>query len=731
MDYLIKKYRQLGIPLAGFAATLLVALLYVYQPAWIRTLDHRLYDMVLKKGHATRTSDVVAIVDLDEQSLQQYGQWPWPRYRMALLLEKLKQAGVRSVGMDILFAEPDRSSPYIMRQELKKDLDVTITFSGLPAELDDNDKIFARTLSTGPFVLGFFFDFEGKSSQSGQVTVKDLNPVLLAKDHDVSVHDHLFEAHSLLQPIAQLSAAASATGFINTIRDRDGVLRSTPLIMSHQGKIYANLGFNVLWTALGRPPCIVTYSAKGTEQIRLGNLVVPLDDHGRMWLHYRGPSRTFPYYSAGDILADAIPPATLQDKIILIGTSAVGLHDLRTTPFDSEYPGVEAHATLIDTILTGDFIRVPDWLPGMEFCLTVGAGVLTALLVCWLSAWFILPIIVLFVSVCWYGSMWSFAQYNFFFSPLFPILSTGLNFSLLSFLKFLRSDHEKRFIRKAFSRYVSSTVVDRIVASPELLCLEGEDKEVSILFSDIRGFTSLSEKLPSAHVSSLLKSYLTPMTRIIIQQSGTLDKFIGDAVMAFWNAPVEIDEHRRHAVTAGLAMLEALPGLNAYFRQQYGLSLEIGIGIHAGRANVGNMGSEDLFDYTIIGDNVNLASRLEGLSKFYGVPIIVSDAMAAVNIDGYTIQELDLVTVKGREETVTLFTYRHNETLVLEELARWRKALELYRSCAFQEAMAELDWLLLQQPLVRIYSLYRERCLQFLENPPAVGWSCVYCHDSK
>ncbi len=731
MNYLIKNIYNQKIPLVGFMATLLVAVLYVYDPAWLEALDQKLYDTVLKNGHTTETKNVVAIVDLDEKSLKQYGQWPWPRYRLALLLKKLQQAEVRAVGMDIIFSEPDRSSPNILQQELKEDLDVSVEFSGLPEALKDNDRIFAQTLQDGPFVLGFFLEVDSKVKQDGPIFIKDINPALVTKDQGISLHDYLIPSFAALQPLENLSHAATATGFINTLRDQDGVLRSTPLIMSFKEKIYANLGFSLLWTSLGKPSCIVKYSSEGVESMLLGSTVIPLNKQGHIWLHYRGPNHTFPYYSAGDILAGNISAEALRGKIVLIGTTAKGLHDLRTTPFDSEYPGVEAHATLIDNILTGDFIDVPDWLPGLEFTLTILAGGVTTLLVCWLSAWFILPMILLFIGLCWFGSMWSFAQYHFYFSPLFPILSTGIIFSLLSFLKFLRSDQDKRFIRKAFSRYVSPKVVDSIVASPESLSLEGQDKEVSILFSDIRGFTTLSEKIPSTQLSALLKSYLTPMTRIIIEESGTLDKFIGDAVMAFWNAPVEISEHRYHAVSAGLAMLEALPALNAGFQEQYGLSLNIGIGIHAGRAIVGNMGSEDLFDYTVIGDNVNLASRLEGLTKFYGVPIIISNAMADVHIDGYTLQELDRVTVKGKDEPVSLFTLCKEELLCKGEMDMWNEALYLYRKSSFQDTIVILDSLLEERSTVYIYSLYRDRCQNFMVSHPGDDWDWVYCHDSK
>ena len=360
MNYLLKNIFNQKIPLVGFTVTLLVAVLYVYQPVWLGTLDNKLYDIVLENGHTTETKDVVAIVDLDEKSLKQYGQWPWPRYRLALLLKKLQQAEVRAVGMDIIFSEPDRSSPYILQQELQEDLDVSVEFSGLPEALKDNDRIFAQTLQDGPFVLGFFLDVDSNVEQEGPVFIKDLNPAVVTKDKNISLHDYLTHSFSALQPLENLSHAATATGYINTSRDQDGVLRSTPLIMSFKEKIYANLGFSVLWTSLGKPSCIVKYSSEGVESMRLGSTVIPLNKQGYIWLHYRGPNHTFPYYSAGDILAGNIPAEALRGKIVLVGTTAKGLHDLRTTPFDSEYPGVEAHATLIDNILTGDFISVPD-----------------------------------------------------------------------------------------------------------------------------------------------------------------------------------------------------------------------------------------------------------------------------------------------------------------------------------------------------------------------------------
>ena len=727
----MKNFSTLFVPVSGVGMTLVVVVLYVYQPGWLWTLNHKIYDIVLQQGHTEEISGAVAIVDLDEDSLRRYGQWPWPRYRMALLLENLRQAGVRAVGMDVLFAEADRSSPCVLKHELKKDLDIDLGFSGLPEALSDNDRIFAQTLAKGPFVLGFFFDFEQAGTPEGDAHLQDINPAVVSSDKDLVPEHFLISAPAVLSPLKTLCDAVPATGFINTIRDRDGILRKTPILMSYQDKVYANLGFSVLLTAMGRPQCVVKMSSDGVESIRFGKTVVPLDKHGRFWLHYRGPRQTFPYISAGDILDGTVRSDQLRGKIILIGTSAAGLHDLRTTPFDSEFPGVEAHATLIDTILTGDFITVPDWLPGMELCLTLMAGLVTTILVCWLSAWYILPVILVFVGICLYGSLWSFAQYQFFFSPLFPVLSTGVNFSLLSFLKFLRTDQQKRFLRQAFSKYVSKSVADRIVESPELLSLEGEEKEVSILFSDIRGFTSLSERLTPAQITSLLQSFLTPMTKVIVDNQGTLDKFIGDAVMAFWNAPLDVKDHRKHAVTAGLAMLDALKVLNRTFQADYGLTLKIGIGLHAGTVSVGNMGTEDLFDYTIIGDSVNLTSRLEGLTKYYGVPLVVSDALAEVSIDGYSLQELDKVTVKGKEKPVQLFSYRRNKEIGPDELKKWTEALHLYRNRDFQASLGLIETLVESLSDYYPYTLYAKRCREFLVHPPSENWDSVYSHVSK
>ena len=730
MKDLVKNWRNWLVPSTGIAVTLLFVALHVYPPGWIRSLDSKLYDVAMQRGHSSEITGAVAIVDLDEKSLQQYGQWPWPRYRMALLLQKLREAGVKAVGLDILFAEPDRSSPYILQRDLKKDLDVDMEFSGLPQALHDNDRIFANILKDGPYSLGFFFDFETQSARTDVGYLKDLNPARKG-DNTVRPETFLIRAPAVLPPLDILCESVPATGFVNSIVDDDGVLRSTPLVLLYNDRIYANLGLSVIWIALGREQCILKATDKGIESFRIGKAIIPLDKNGRVSVHFRGPRHTFPYYSASDILEGTVPAENLRDKIILIGSTAAGLYDMYATPLDSHFPGVEVNATLIDNILKGDLIAEPHWLSKWELRLTLAAGLLTTALVCWLSTWHILPVIVIFICAGWYASIWSFATHQFYFSPLFPILATGVNFSLLSFLKFLRTDIQKRFLRRAFSRYVSRSVVDRIVDSPELLALEGEEKEVSILFSDIRGFTNLSEQLTPSQVASLLNNYFTPITKIIVDHNGTLDKFIGDAVMAFWNAPVDIKNHREKAVATGLAMLDALQDMNVTFQKNFGLTVQVGIGLHAGHVSVGNMGSEDLFDYTIIGDNVNLTSRLEALTKFYGVTLIVSKAMADIDVAGYHVQELDTVKVKGKEKPVTLYTFRRQEEFILDELTKWMEALESYKNGEFAQALDQISLLTDYQPGFQLYVLYAERCRKFIAQKPLESWDGVYSHMNK
>jgi len=722
--------RNISLPVVGLLMSLGVGLCYVYQPFFARFLDNKIYDILLRRNHVADTSGVVQIIDIDEKSLEEFGQWPWPRYQVALLLQNLRNAGARAVGLDMIFAEPDRSSPIVLQRGLKNDLGVELSFNGLPGSLEDNDKLLADILSQGPFALGFFFDFEKRHVSSTIAVLKPIELSVVSHSAEQKTLSTLLDPEDVIAPISILSESASATGFINTVKDRDGILRRTPILMKHNDKIYPNLGLATLWTGLGKPSVVIKLNKGGVESLRIGNAVVPLDKNGRFTLHFKGKQRSFTYHSAADVLNNKVRKSDINGKILLVGTSAAGLEDLRTTPLDAYFPGVEAQATLIDNILTGDFIKAPDWVPGLEFIATIIAGLVGVLLVSTAGTRVVFPIISVLVIFCWVASELVFKKYHFFVSPLFPFANLVITFICLTVLKMIYTENEKAHIRQAFSRYVAPSLVERIANDPKSLNLEGEEKEVTILFSDVRGFTSLSEKLSPTEVTLLLNQYLTPVTRIIREGQGTLDKFIGDAVMAFWNAPLDVVHHRQFAVEAGLRIIEKLPELNKEFQVRFGHSIAVGIGIHSGLVRVGNMGSDDLFDYTILGDNVNLTSRLEGLTKFYGVPVIVSEALRDIVLEDYLLQELDTVRVKGKENPVTLFTFRGKTTLGENEIDMWKEGIALYKDGQFRDATNCFETLRSSWPDSILYTLYCNRCIEYLQNPPE-NWTGIFSHVSK
>jgi adenylate cyclase len=726
-----------AVMVTGIAITLLTAGIYVFEPAYLNILDYKLYDAVFQKIYSKNRSDAVAIVDIDEYSLEKFGQWPWPRYRVALLLQKINMAGALAVGADILFAEPDGTSPVVLQRSFKKDLHIDVEFSGMPEGLMDNDRLMASLLQQGPYVLGYSFIFEKKENPKELFLPPDLNPVEIRGPGAKPAYHYLFNTQNLIPPLSMFLEGGTNAGFMNTITDLDGVLRRTPLIISRDQKIYPQLALATLLTAfkgkISDP--VIKITKGGIESIKIGATVIPLQSNGAMLLNYRGPSHTFPYISAGKILEDQISSKELQGKIIFLGTSAAGLKDIRNSPLDQVFPGVEVHATIVDNILTNDMIHRPDWVPGLELVSILLWGLITTLLIGWAGATLTLPVTIFLGVSAWYGSLWAFDHLNIWVSPFFSILVLILNFSTLNMQKFWISEKKKQFFRSAFSKYVSKSVVDQLAENPEKLCLEGEEKEISILFSDIRGFTTLSERLTPSQVTLLLHDYFTPMTRIIINNQGTHDKFIGDAVMCFWNAPLDVVHHENLAIKSALEITGLLPDLNKGFQEKYGVRLEIGIGLHSGLCRVGNMGSDDIFDYTIIGDNVNLASRLESLTKFYGVQLIVSETILKDCSEDILVQELDTVRVKGKNEPVRIFTAYSsldgNRDHLQEEIQAYTKGLNYYKKRFFVEGEQSFSELSAHYPDRKLYSLYQERCAFFIKTPPDETWDGVFTHTSK
>ena len=733
------KKDQLILLAVGIAASALMFVLFANQPQFLRFLDHKLYDQFLIKYHTDNATNIPVLIDIDEKSLAEMGQWPWPRYRVAMLLKLLQAYGAVSVATDIIFVEPDKTSPVVMIKQLKKELKFDVKIEGLPDSLMDNDKLLAQYLKTGPFVLGFDFLTTALNKEDGVVKnttdcfIKPAKVAVLSVPGAPSPHDVLLKAEEAICPQPILAMAAQQTGFITIAADEDSIYRKVPLLFSWNEKFYPSLALAALMQATGIKSMIIKMSTEGIESVRFGKTVIPTDKQGRMLINYRGPSKTFEYISATDVLNKRLKPGALRGKIVFIGTSAAGLKDIRSTPLDTSFPGVEAHATIVDNIWSKEFLKKPVWATGVEFLGMLAAGIITTFLLMWArAAWMLVPLVCMSLGM-WFGSVYLYTQEMLYISPLYAFINLALTFLLLTMIKFWREEHAKKFIHGAFAHYLAPSVISQIMDDPDSLSLEGQEKDITIQFSDVRGFTSLSEKLTPTQVTDLLHDYLTPMTRIITQHEGTLDKFIGDAVMAFWNAPLDVENHQEKSLKTALIQQDKLDELNELFIEKYGFPIAVGIGIHSGSVRVGNMGSADLFDYTLIGDNVNLASRLESLTKYYGQKLIVSQTIVDACEGKYYFRILDSVRVKGKQKPITIYTAYTlgNAAKREEELKKYETAHDLYLSMKFDEARAVFLELkeLETEPL--LYDIYIERCEHLKEEHPGDAWDGVFTHKSK
>jgi len=682
--------------ITGLAVSFLVAALYIFQPPILQFVDYKIYDQYMRSSPVGKKTTVPVIVDIDDESLAELGQWPWPRYRMALLLAKIQQAGALSTGLDILIGEPDRTSPATIKDSLRQELGVTVDFKGLPQGLMDNDKVLADVLRQGRYVLGFYFDFmEEEKDPSVKAQPCFAKPVSIAQIRAKGapeLKDLTLNALDAICPLPVLAKASPLCGFYNTITDYDGVVRRVPLIISLNGKQYPSLALATLMKAMGRKNILVKTSSIGIESIRLGKTTIPVDAKGQMMIRYRGGMAEFPYYSAKDILSGKVGEKELKGKVIFMGTSAAGLRDLRVTPFASDYPGVEVHATIVDNILTKDFILKPDWVPGLELLLVLVAGIVSMALLTWSrSLWMIIPIAAMGASIV-YGSLYIFREYDAYLTPMYSLIVLGLNFTLLTLIKFWREEGQKKFLQATFSSYLAPELIDEMFSNREMPELGGEARQITAYFTDIQSFSTFSEKLTAPQLVELLNEYLSVMTDILIEEKGTLDKYEGDAIIAFFGAPMDVPDHALRACRVAVKMQQAGLELRDKWAKEIQLpdepdrntknfpeeqwakgekwpkvvhNMRTRIGVNSGEIVVGNMGSSMRMNYTMMGDAVNLAARLEEGAKQFGIFNAVSHFTLEqeVEVDGETSKIIDLVEARlidniqvvGKNEPVRIY----------------------------------------------------------------------------
>lgn len=722
--------------------------LYNFSFPLSRQLDRIAYDTKLRLFMPRTQDPRIVILDIDEKSLKEEGRWPWSRNRLGLLMDKLfDRQGAAVVGMDVVFPEKDDSSGLNILENLgANQLKGVPQFHGALEKLRpqlEYDRILANKIKGRRVVLGYYFT-------PGNVTGMLPEPALTAAAF--GGHAEAFKsADGYGGNLPELEKNAAGAGHFTPIIDEDGVVRYVPMLIEYHGAYYESLSLAVVHTLLGGKlaPVFADKGSKGADmdwvdlQTSRGKLGIPMDsvwdDEDGKWVigtevPYRGPSGSFPYISVSDVLHDRIPDGVLKDKIVLIGTSAPGLQDLRSTPVGSPYPGVEVHANLISGILDQDIKQKPSYMLGVEFLLVLLLGVALSVLLPMLS-----PARTTLVAG---GSLigvtaldaWLWRNANLDLPVAHSMmLIVGLFVLNMSYGYFFES-RKKRQITNLFGQYVPGELVEEMSKRPEEISMESDSREMTILFSDVRGFTTISEAMDPKELSRFMHEFLTPFSRVIYRHRGTIDKYMGDCIMAFWGAPLRSEDHARDAVMAGLEMFQVLQQLQREFKERGWPEIRIGVGINTGKVNVGNMGSEVRVAYTVMGDAVNLASRLEGLTKEYRVDFIVGEETRAA-VPGLVYRELDLVRVKGKDKPVAIFEPMGVEgevaPEVLEEIKLFHQALRLYRNCEWDKAELQLYSLQRIYPKTRLYQVFQDRIAHFRSEPPAPEWGGVFDWKTK
>ena len=746
MGRIARLAEKIGPALAGLAVLLLLIILRAGDPAPLERLRLQAFDGLQRAAPRELPQDQsVAIIDVDEASIAQLGQWPWPRTDLAELTRRLGEAGATVVAFDIVFSESDRTSPDAIIQRYQQ-MGRGDGLGGALAQLPGHDALFAESFAAVPVVTGFFLDREG----GGGDIVPKSGFTLSGTMPDAQVASY----SGSLQAIARLESAAQGNGSLSLDGDADNIVRRAPLAAIHRGTLVPSLSLEAVRVATGAssPNLLAsdgsgeTLSSPGAAvAVRLNGQSIPVNDAAEMWVHFPAvEDRTV--IPAGPVISGEMSDSQLADRVsgrlIFVGGSAVGLQDLVSTPLSERIAGVTVHAAAAEQMLAGHFLERPDWAFGLELLLVLVCGIALALalprLGAALGAVAALAAIIGIAALSWFA----FTGAQYLLDPTWPILSLIAIYAVQTVAVYYREERQRSYIHAAFDRYLSPEIVRQIASNPERLELGGEERDMSVLMCDIRGFSRMSEQYSPREVIDFLVEFLTPMSELLLERRATIDKYIGDAILAFWNAPLDDPDHHRNAARAALEMQAKTQELNRTMPQREGVvwpgDVTIGVGLNSGLCCVGNMGSRQRLSYSLIGDTVNMAARLEGLTKQYGVPIVVGQTMAA-ELSGFALLELDRVRVVGREAPETIFALLGDEAAESAgKLAQLAKA-----HAAMLKAYRAQDWDGAEEKLTAAASLYQDYAAPGLQalfqtriaslrgNPPASDWDGVFQATSK
>ncbi|MFN3740339.1 MAG: CHASE2 domain-containing protein [Thermodesulfovibrionales bacterium] len=694
------KAKGLFYLLIALISIFVTSLLYFSRQDFLNSIDLKLRDVRFRLRGEIEPDHRVKIVAIDAKSIDELGRWPWDRKVLARLIENLKEA--KAIALDIVFSENSNH---------------------------DSDRILSKVINkAGNVITGYYLRDEETIIDQESLSVLRASRIRLIK-----TRGHITGIPLRDFPYAELNIPSikAETGFFNILPDEDGLYRKANLLFIYNGEIYPSLPLQAIRHYKGLP-IILEIEEFGIKRLLLGSEWIPSDETGALTINYYGKEGSFRTASAVDVIRSKVREEEFRDSIVFIGATETGIADIRNTPFDPVMPGVEIHATVASNILRGEYLIYNAWVAGLDILfISVPVLLLIPLMIRASKTYISLIIFILTITLVFSINIWLFKNYLFNLSVLYPFISLFIFYLSSEAYRNLIIEKKSRFLRRAFSSYVSPELVNIIIKNPDAMKLGGEKRTITVLFSDIRDFTTISEALEPERLVSLLNNYLDPMTRIVLRHRGMLDKYIGDAIMAIYNAPLDLPQHAREAVLTALEMIKELKGLNEKIKKEGYPEIRIGIGINTGEAITGNMGTDMRFDYTAIGDTVNLASRLEGLNKLYGTNIIISSSTYLTLSEGeFTPRELDLIRVKGKKEPVKIYEVLPEDSSLKEGIKKFEEALYLYRERSFIEA-EEIFREIYNKFNDGVSKVFAERAKGYILNPPPEDWDGVYVAREK
>jgi adenylate cyclase len=732
----------------GLLLTMACFVLYLYEPLFIRSICLYAYDAFMRSVARPPQSDRVALVDIDEASLDKYGQWPWSRDLIARLTQGILERHASVVAFDVVFPEPDGKSPCVLRGVMSARYKLDVKIDGVPDDLTDFDRMFAEVLrkSKSKTILGCYMH----TSDAPVADVPDVDRFyrgffyLKGPRQAGDVNRFMQQAGRMTISIPMLNEAAGNNAFYNAIPDADNVVRRNPLIMAYgTERIYPALAVEAVRMAMNIDQIGLEYYDQGIERLRLRNIAIPTDAAGRLIVNFRKlvsnedqeGFHSFPTYSAAKVLEGEIGAESLSNKIVFVGTSAPGLRDMRATPLTPEFAGVEVHATIVDNILSGDMLYQPAWIPLIDTVAIVFMGLFLTMLLHRGRALLSFLVTALALLAAIEGSYMLFAKLNFVFVPVRLVVSTIIIYPILTMIKYWQEEQQKKQVRNMFGTMVSLEVLRYMENNPGSFTLTGQKAEATMFFSDVAGFTRISEALEPVKLSVLLNRYLSPMTQIIMDRKGYVDKYEGDLIMAEWGVPFAMEDHAAQACLAALEQQAKLAELRPVLKAEFGHEIHVRMGINSGSVTAGNMGSDRRFNYTVLGDAVNLASRLEPVNGDYGTRIIISEFTYEKAQGGVEARLLDKIVVTGKAKPVCIYELLGKHGQVQPEVIRmarlYEEAVRLHWERQWDEAIARFEELLRIRPDDVASREILGRIVEYRKNPPPQAWAGEYVRASK